>query len=405
LRRRCRRAHRRTPLSESAGNRPAARLRVVVAIQSFRPHVGGAELQLERLVPHLAERGITSEVITRASRGSPRLEPISGSLVRRTPLRGESPAASIAYVLAALVHLVRYRRRLDLVHAHGALSPGTIALGGTLLQLPCLVTVLGTGPAGDLARLERKPLGGIRRRLLARVAHFAALSDEARSELLALGVPPARIFALPNGVDLDAYRPAGEAERRQLRERLGLSRGGCLATFVGRLHPVKDVDTVLEATARSPRLSLAVVGDGPERRRLEARTDALGIGDRVTFLGQSSAVPDILRASDLFMLSSHGEGMSNALLEAMACGLPCLVSRSVGGARELLGDGRGMLLADGDAAAWADAVERVASDEALRSAMGAAAASFVARSLSLQAAADRLVHAYRLVAASRPGTS
>jgi glycosyltransferase involved in cell wall biosynthesis len=360
--------------------------------------VGGAELQLERLAPYLAERGVATEIITRASREQPRREPIDGALVRRTPLAGESPAASIAYVSAAVAHLARQRRRIDLLHAHGALSPGTIALAGRLLGIPCLVTVLGTGPSGDLARLARKPLGRTRARLLARVAHFAALSDESRSELLAMGVPPARILSLPNGVDLAAYRPADATERDLLRERLELPRDRCLAVFVGRLHPVKDVDTVLEATARVPELALVVVGDGPERARLEAMAERLCIAARVTFTGQSAAVPDFLRASDLFLLSSRGEGMSNALLEAMACGLPCLVSGSVGGARELLREGRGMLVADGDAMAWAAAVARVADDAALRSAMGRAATSFVAESLSLEAAAERLVRAYRSIA-------
>jgi glycosyltransferase involved in cell wall biosynthesis len=375
-----------------------AGLHVAMAIQSFRPHVGGAELQLERLVPYLAERGVSTEIITRPSRRSPRLEAIRGSVVRRTPLSGESPAASIAYVGAALVHLVRQRRRIDLVHAHGALSPGTIALAGRLLRIPCLVTVLGTGPPGDLARLAGKPLGRTRARLLARAAHFAALSEESRRELLAMGVPSARVFSLPNGVDLAAYRPADAAERDLLRGRLGLPRDRFLAAFVGRLHPVKDLDTVLAAFARVAGVALVVAGDGPERSRLEAMTERLGIGERVTFLGQSSAVPDILRASDCFLLSSHGEGMSNALLEAMACGLPCMVSRSVGGARGLIGQERGMLLADGDVAVWAAAIARVASDDDLRSVMGAAAAGFVAESLSLDAAADRLVRAYWSVA-------
>ena len=87
----------------------------------------------------------------------------------------------------------------------------------------------------------------------------------------------------------------------------------------------------------------------------------------------------MLRASDAFLLSSHGEGMSNALLEGMACGLPCLASRSVGGAAELLAAGRGMLLADGDVAAWAAAIQRLVDEPGLRESTGAAAAGFVAR--------------------------
>ncbi len=119
---------------------------------------------------------------------------------------------------------------------------------------------------------------------------------------------------------------------------------------------------------------------------------------RVRFLGTSSEVADLLRASDAFLLSSHGEGMSNALLEGMACGLPCLASRSVGGAAELLDGGRGMLLPDGDVAAWADAIGRLAADPGLRASAGAAAAAFVADTLSLDAAADRLREAYALIA-------
>jgi len=392
-------------LSSATARTPGStELHAALAIQTFRPWIGGAELQLERLLPHLSERGVHTVVLTRAVDGWPRSERLAGSVVHRTPVSGESPLASIVYVAGALAHLAWRRSRIDLVHAHGALSPGTIALGARLLGLPCLVTVLGTGDSGDLARLARKPLGGLRGRLLFRWAWFAALSAEAREELLAGGVPPERIFTLPNGVDLGVHRPATPEERAHRRDELGLPRHGFVGVFVGRLHPVKDVDTLLEAAVRVPELELVVVGDGPERARLEAKTRQLAIEDRVRFHGFSSRVADVLRASDAFLLSSHGEGMSNALLEAMACGLPCVVSRSVGGARELLAEGRGILAADRDGAAWGEAIRRLVDEPALRRALGEAAADFVARKLSLEAGADRLVRAYATVAdpAARP---
>ncbi len=385
-------------LSDRAAGRSTAGLEAALAIQTFRPHVGGAELQLERLVPKLDTLGVRTEILTRAVRGCPRTEPIPGSVVRRTRVAGESPLASLVYVASALGHILRHRSRIDLVHAHGALSPATIALGGRLLGLPCLVTVLGTGEHGDLARLARKPLGRVRERLLARSAWFAALSAEARAELVARGVPPGRIFALPNGVDVDVHRPATTDERRELRGRVGLEADRFVGTFVGRLHPVKDVDTLLAAAARVPELTLVVVGDGPERARLEAEAARLGIGGRVRFRGLSSDVADVLRASDAFLLSSHGEGMSNALLEGMACGLPCLASRSVGGAAELLGGGRGQLLADGDVPAWAAAIQGLIDEPAVRRETGAAGAAFVAGELSLAAAAERLAAAYAILA-------
>jgi glycosyltransferase involved in cell wall biosynthesis len=392
-------------LSCAAPGRPGSRaLCAAVAIQTFRPLIGGAELQLERLLPHLAERGVRTEVLTRAFEGTPRSERVPGSVVHRTSVRGESPLASIVYVAGALAHLFRRRSQIDLVHAHGALSPGTIALGARLLGLPCLVTVLGTGDWGDLSRLARKPLGAVRARLLFRWGWFAALSAEARGELLARGVPAERIFALPNGVDLRVHRPATAEDRARLREELGLAPDRFVGVFVGRLHPVKDVDTLLKAAAIVPELELVIVGDGPERTRLEAAAARLGVHNRVSFHGFSSRVVDVLRAADAFLLSSHGEGMSNALLEAMACGVPCLVSRSVGGARELLCDGRGRLLADGEAAAWAEAIQSLVDEPALRAALGGAAADFVAERLSLEAGADRLVDAYVTIAgAARTG--
>ena len=330
--------------------------------------------------------------------GTPRTEPIPGSVIRRTPVAGESALASLIYVSAAFAHLVRRRSSIDLVHAHGALSPATVALAGRLLGLPCLVTVLGTGPHGDLARLAGKPLGRARARLLFRFAWFAALSADARRELLERGVGPERALDLPNGVDVGTYRPAAARERQALRERQGLPGDRFLGTFVGRLHPVKDVDTLLGAAARVPELTLVVVGDGPERGRLEAEAARLGVNSRVRFVGESAAVPELLRASDAFLLSTHGEGMSNALLEGMACGLPCLASRSVGGAAQLLEDGRGELLEDGNVPAWAAAVQRLVDEPGRRDSMGAAAATYVARELSLEAAADRLAQAYARIA-------
>lgn len=392
-------------LSSATASAPGGTgLYAALAIQTFRPWIGGAELQLERLLPHLAERGVRTEVLTRAFEGTPRRERVPGSVVHRTLVGGESPLASIVYVGGALAHLFRRRSQIDLVHAHGALSPGTIALGARLLGLPCLVTVLGTGDWGDLSRLARKPLGAVRARLLIRWGWFAALSVEAREELLARGVPSERIFTLPNGVDLRVHRPATAEGRARLREQLGLTPDRFVGVFVGRLHPVKDVDTLLKAAAIVPELELVIVGDGPERTRLEAAAARLGVHSRVRFHGFSSRVVDVLRAADAFLLSSHGEGMSNALLEAMACGLPCLVSRSVGGARELLGDGRGMLLGDGEAAAWAEAIQSLVDEPALRAALGGAAADFVAEGLSLEAGADRLVDAYVTIAgAARTG--
>jgi L-malate glycosyltransferase len=367
-----------------------------MVIQSFSPIVGGAELQLERLLPYLAERGATVTVLTRGHAERPRHETVPGGEVRRSRLAGRSPAASAAFVLWALVHLARRRRRVDVVHTHGSLSEGTIALGATALGVPALVMVLRSGYWGDLERLLAKPLGRRRLRLLARRVTFVALSAESREELRAHGVPEERILGIPYGVDCRVYRPAGEAERTALRAELGLP-ASPLAVYVGRLTHVKRVETVIEALPAAPDLHFAVVGDGPERPALERLSADRGLGGRVRFVGFSDRVPDYLRAADVFVLPSRAEGMSNALLEAMACGLACAAT-PVSGSTELLADGRGLLVPEGDVAAWGEALARLGGDPGLRSRLGGAAAAHVREHLSIDRQADRLVAAYGTLA-------
>jgi glycosyltransferase involved in cell wall biosynthesis len=372
-----------------------------MAIQAFAPTVGGGELQLERLLPRLKTRGVRSVVLTRAVAGTPRRDVVAGTEVYRTSVAGESPVASITYVVSSLAYLARRWRSTDVVHAHGALSPATIGVAARLFGKPCVVTVLGAGPPGDLARLRRKFAGRRRMELLVRHARFVALSAEVRDELQRAGVPPAHVVLVPNGVDVREYRPATEAERCRLRVELGLAPDRGYGVFVGRLHPVKSVDTLLHALAGVAELDLVIVGSGPEREGLEALARQLGVDERVRFVGMTHRVADYLRAADAFFLPSLGEGMSNALLEAMACGLACVVTEAVGGIDELLGRGRGITVPVRDVRAWTDAMRRLAGDATLRAELGRAAADHVGSTLSIEATADRLAAFYREVA-TRP---
>ena len=365
-----------------------------MAIQTFNPIVGGAELQLERLLPYLAARGANAEVVTRSVPDRPRREIIAGTTIHRTRLAGESPLASIVFVAGSLAHILRRRRGIDLVHAHGALSPATIVLGAQALGVRCLVTVLGTGDTGDLVRLAGKPVGKFRSRALVRRAWFIALSAEIRDELIAKGVPVERIFSIPNGVDCAIYRPAAPEDRMLLRDALGLPQERFIGAFVGRLHPVKQVATLLEAAARLSQLHLVLAGDGPQRESLEQLAHDLRIADRTHFLGLTQDVAEILPACNAFLLPSLGEGMSNALMEAMACGLACIAS-SAGGVRELFGDDRGIVVGSNAVEGWAEAIDRLMKAPDLQAKLGGAAADYIEKHFSIEATADRLLDAYR----------
>jgi glycosyltransferase involved in cell wall biosynthesis len=225
-----------------------------------------------------------------------------------------------------------------------------------------------------------------------------ALSDDLASELRDLGVVPARIHEIPNGFDAAMFHPVEPAERARLRHELHLPPARTSFLFVGRLHPVKRVDTVIDALGLVPDGALVIVGDGTERAALERRAAVGGVSDRVMFVGSSDRVHEYMQAADALVLPSVAEGMSNALIEAMACALPCAVTSAISGVDELVAPDRGVLVRPGDVAAWAAVMRELAGDPSRRRSLGEAAARYVHARFTLDRTADRLATLYRELA-------
>lgn len=179
-------------------------------------------------------------------------------------------------------------------------------------------------------------------------------------------LPPGRLWTIPNGVDPGPIDVAPAADRASL----GLAVGDRVALFVGRIDAQKGVSTLLDAWRRAlgdrPDWHLLVVGEGPERAALQRDEP------RIHWLGRRGDVFGLLKVADMFVLPSLWEGMPNAVLEAMAAGLPVVGTR-VEGTAELVVEGEtGWLVAPGDAAALAAALTLAADDPAARARLGAA---------------------------------
>ena len=193
------------------------------------------------------------------------------------------------------------------------------------------------------------------------VANCRAAAERLRFE----GVPARKISVIPNGLDIDGYAPRGPITivRR-------------VAT-VANLRPEKGHDVLLDAAAivlrRFPDAHFDIVGAGPERAALEARAEVLSIGGAVSFLGHCEDIPARLAAADLFVLPSRSEAFPNAVLEAMAIGLPAIAS-AVGGLLEVIDHQQnGVLVRPGDANALADEICALMADSARAAQLGAAA--------------------------------
>ncbi len=370
---------------------------VAMVMHDFYPSVGGAQTHTLALSRALRARGVDVMVVTRPYPGTASYEEVEGIPTYRVGISGGRAIAGWSYLIAGLAVLLRERRRYQILHCHQMISPMTLALMGRALPGKRLViNPHGRGPRGDVAKITRlRPLTGKLRVAAALLwgDAFVAIARDIHHELRTMGVPEARIWDIPNGVDVERFAPATPAERRALRQKLHLP-DAPLFIFVGRLTVAKGLDILLNAWAqRDAALAdacLALVGDGELRERMVQQAHSLGLDRSVIFTGSTTDTAPYLRAADAFVLPSRTEGMPVALLEAMACGLPCIATR-VGGSAELIDDGQnGRLIAPEDVAALARALPEAFSTPA----WGARARQRIVERYAMDAVAQRYIGLY-----------
>jgi sugar transferase (PEP-CTERM/EpsH1 system associated) len=231
------------------------------------------------------------------------------------------------------------------------------------------------------------------------VQHYVALSRDLASYLEhKVGVPQRRIAQIYNGVDIERFHPPLGA-RAPLPDSPFADASLFLVGTVGRMQTVKAQTMLARAFVRAieqqpalrDRLRLVMVGDGPLRTEAQGLLDAAGAGDLAWLPGERADVPEVMRGLDCFVLPSLAEGISNTILEGMACGLPVLAS-DVGGNAELVVPGQtGELVPPEDVEAMAMGLVRLAADPARAFGMGRAGRARVEQSFSLPA----MVAAYR----------
>ena len=351
--------------------------------------VGGLEEVVLRLLAHTDRARFTPLVYALDAPGAMASE--LAALAVPLVVLGRAPRLDPALPLRLARRLVREGVRV--LHTHNAGPHFYGALAANLAR----AAARGSGPRLVHTKHGRNEPGSPRKVLLNRFAsslsdRVVAVSDDAADVALHVEkVARTKVMTIHNGVDTKVFRPGDPALARAL---LGVPAGGFHVGCVARLAAVKDHATLLRAFAglrrERPDAHLTLVGDGPERAALEARSAALDLAGSVHFVGARRDIAAVLPAFDVFALSSTSEGISLTLLEAASAGLPIVATR-VGGSPEVVVHGEtGCLVSPRDFEAFTAALLALAR-RADRAALGAAGRVRVERGFSV----ERMASAYQ----------
>lgn len=361
----------------------------------FPPDYSGAGLQALALARELRRLGHQIEFVALKRSGLRPLSYQEGFHVTRLEAGRGARHREFRYWWNLIRFLNGRRGEFDLLHSHGIYY--TDAIIGLLGPLYGAKTLAKASLAkNDLHSVGNSLYGRLHRSLLRRIDACIAISRELEQELLDAGAKRNRTYFFPNGVDTERFRPADNSEKRALRQALGLPVDQLIALYVGVFDARKNIEWLMKqwetGGAFGTDAMLVAVGprsrDDTDGRFRQSLVDfAAGSPKRLCVLDHSDTIETYYRAADLFLLPSVREGLPNALLEAMACGLP-VVAADASGSRELVRTGEtGSLFTIDDPASLSRAVQSALGESAPQ--LGRAAREMVIRHYSLANLARR----------------
>jgi len=319
---------------------------------------GGTEEGVRKLLTGL-DQSIFEQLVCAVVAG-PTTDPITGARIVRLGLEPDQSG----FLLPSLFRVFR-REQPDVVHSRNWATIEAVP-AARLARVPALVH---SEHGLDVTTIRTQPW---RRRAFRRMClewadcTFAVCNGLRSYYARQLVVSPERLHVIRNGVDTDRFRPDGMV-RAVLRQRLQVSPSTMVVGTVSRLDPIKDHRTLFGAVerlvSRGLDLCLVIVGDGPERGRLQSDVQARPmLRGKTVFVGEVNNVPEWLNSFDVFVLPSLSEGLSNTLLEAMATELATIATRVGGNCEVIEHQHSGLLFEAGDVDGLADILKNLAAD-------------------------------------------
>lgn len=376
---------------------------IVVAPDYPYPVIGGLQKQAHELNQQLIEMGCEILVVScKHQRSSPGEEVVDGIRVLRAPYLPWLRPRLILNAIWSTFQVLLKSGRYKVVHIHNLSTLGAVvAVAARLRKVPVIMKLPNVGSMG-IPGLRKYMFGDGILFLLKSVSAFVAMAEKSVEELQEIQVPERKIFKMVNGINLETFDAA-------ISQKALAASSSVDVIFTGRLMSSKGVGDLLEAWSRLSKsgmfeaeaVRLRIVGDGPDRSRLEQIVRELEIKDSVCFEGYSRTIPQELKKSSIFVLPSYSEGNSNSVLEAMAAGLP-VVSTDVGGTSLLMGpSAKDYVIEPGDIDGLVGAVRSLLLSPDLRKDLGARMRARVEQLFDIRVVASGYYSAYQALAADR----
>ena len=374
---------------------------------AYAPETSGASLQCRNLIRALRDRADFTVLTTSTDPALPWNSIVDDTQVRRVTVDPNSHSSKAFAIERMASSFLELASGIDIVHLHGVSQKSMLVIALAKLLGKTIVIKLTSFGHDDPASIRAK--GALTWAAYRQADRFIGVTPRFAEGFDATGLEESRFVFIPNGVDLDRFKPSSVGVRAEFQNQLRIPTGDPVILFVGSFSPEKNPDVLFEAWLslfeRGVRSTLVLVGatQGPYHEidagiadRIKSKVAKRGVSESVVFVEAADNIEHYFRAADVFALPTAREGLPNVLLEAMASGVPPVITRLEGVTDWIVTPGvTGELVAVVDSKDFADAIEGLLASPERREAMGAAARAHVAAHFSLGATAQQTLDLYQ----------
>lgn len=372
------------------------KLKICMLIARFYPITGGTELQAQRLSEILINSGHEVFVLTARLKGLKKYEKCGNLPIFRTYAFGTSFVSSVFFCISAFIFLLRNSEKYDIIHLHLASSHVFPAiLIKKLLGKKIILKFGGARKTGDIQTSRSKPFGTLKLKIIKKSFDaFVVPGNEVSTEIISAGFPKNKIHLIPNGVDINIFKSVNSTNKIELRKKLNIPVSGIICIYAGRIEEGKGLDILLHSWKNmNDNIHLLIIGEGKLLKNFQSSF----LQKNIRFCGFQKNINDFMAASDLFILPSFGEGLSNAILEAMSSELIVLVNNIPANADIITNNYNGLLLNFEDIKNAVSTISKICADIKSYSKLGICARQTAKEKFSLSYIAEQYFQLYQKV--------